>query len=369
MSYIEQTKEFNEIYRKEIFPIFRNYEVFRKREIMKYYFMFAGGILIALGGFVAVNACFIMAAFKVGSLPPADGILMTLLIISLVGGFYLALGIAPKKIKPFALTIKNDCLPRLLKVFGDIKWYNDRGIIFDSELNSSGLFADYNVRTTDDEFKGSYNGVPFRICETMLSLQSGSGKNSTAYTVFKGVVISFKSNKRIKNRTIVSTKGDLTKKNSYWLILIFMIYPVIQLLSDSQDVFNWILFMIWGLGMLFTFSSKQEEALNRVTLEDSIFSNQFDVYSSDQVEARYLVTPAFMERFKALKTAFGAKKAKCSFNGDKIIFAISTEKNLFEIGSLFKSLEDPKSINEFYNELSSILKMVEYFKLDEKIGL
>ncbi len=27
------------------------------------------------------------------------------------------------------------------------------------------------------------------------------------------------------------------------------------------------------------------------------------------------------------------------------------------------------SVNEFYNELSSILDMIEYFKLDEKIGL
>ena len=51
------------------------------------------------------------------------------------------------------------------------------------------------------------------------------------------------------------------------------------------------------------------------------------------------------------------------------MFAISTDKDVFEIGSLNKSLEDPESINEFYNELSSILDMIEYFKLDEKIGL
>ena len=66
---------------------------------------------------------------------------------------------------------------------------------------------------------------------------------------------------------------------------------------------------------------------------------------------------------------FGAKKAKCSFFDDEIMFAISTNKNLFEIGSLFKSFNDPTSINAFYYELSSIYDMIDYFKLDEKTGL
>ena len=76
-----------------------------------------------------------------------------------------------------------------------------------------------------------------------------------------------------------------------------------------------------------------------------------------------------MERLLNLKTAFRAKNVKCSFYEDSIMFAINTDKNLFEIGSIEKTLLDPKSINECYNELSSIYKMIEYFKLDEKTGL
>ena len=57
------------------------------------------------------------------------------------------------------------------------------------------------------------------------------------------------------------------------------------------------------------------------------------------------------------------------FYGDKIMFAISTNKNLFEVGSLFKSLEKPGAVNQFYNELASIYSMIDYFKLDEKVGL
>ena len=86
-------------------------------------------------------------------------------------------------------------------------------------------------------------------------------------------------------------------------------------------------------------SKKYEKPLDKVNLEDPMFSKKFDVYSSDQIEARFWVTPAFMERFQNLTTAFGTKKAKCSFyDGDKIMFAISTDKNLFEIGNIETSL-------------------------------
>lgn len=51
------------------------------------------------------------------------------------------------------------------------------------------------------------------------------------------------------------------------------------------------------------------------------------------------------------------------------MFAISTNKNLFEIGNLFKRLDDPKQMETFFNELASIMALVDLFKLDEKTGL
>ena len=51
------------------------------------------------------------------------------------------------------------------------------------------------------------------------------------------------------------------------------------------------------------------------------------------------------------------------------MFAISTNKNLFEVGSIWRSLEDPKTLNQLFDELYSIYSMIDYFKLDQKIGL
>ena len=113
----------------------------------------------------------------------------------------------------------------------------------------------------------------------------------------------------------------------------------------------------------------QTKKMQNVKLEDINFEKNFNVYTKDQVEARYLITPLFMERLKNLETAFGTNNLKCSFFEDKIMFAISTNKDLFEFGSLYQSLKNSKSVEEFYNQIKSIQDMVEHFKLNEKTGL
>ncbi len=69
-----------------------------------------------------------------------------------------------------------------------------------------------------------------------------------------------------------------------------------------------------------------------------------------------------------MTTAFGTDKAKCVFEDSSITFAISTRNNLFELGSLFRSFTDSRSIS-FLNEFLSILKIVECFKMDEDTKL
>ena len=258
---------------------------------------------------------------------------------------------------------------------GNIEWGHNKKVISDAELNQSGLFADFNKRTLDDEFQGSYKDVKFKICETQLLFETEYGGKRGIVSVFKGVIMFFDLGRTIKSRTIISTKGDWTQKNTYWLYLMPFSYVLIEL--ATKENFNTILiaaillFIVAGI-YLVVFKgvfNKKEKPLNRVNLEDPKFNKKFDVFSSDQLEARYFATPAFMERFQNLKTAFGAKKAKCAFYNDKLMIAISTNKNLFEIGQVYKTLDNPDTIHSFCNEISSIYEMIEYFKLDEKFYL
>lgn len=355
-------KDFKKIYKEDIFPILKEQEVHRKKKARKFIFCYIFFYLL-------ITIC-LASLFWMAGMFEYDCLFTVIMVLtcSLLGFIFVWIQIFRRE-KAFLLELKKKCLPELLKHFGNIRWGNNEKIISDDELNASGLFAVYNNRIVDDEFKGSYNGVDFKICETDMRYITGSGKNRTVVPVFRGVIFSFALNKTIQNRTIVSTKGDLTQKNEFLIYMVPAIYFIFMLIENPSNWLIWCaLFVMLCISFYQYYSRlKKTKPLNRVNLEDPKFNNKFDVYSSDQVEARFWVTPAFMERFQNLKTVFNAKKAKCSFYDNKIMIAIDTNKNVFEIGEVYKSLENPETIRTFCNEVSSINKMIDYFKIHEKV--
>lgn len=50
-----------------------------------------------------------------------------------------------------------------------------------------------------------------------------------------------------------------------------------------------------------------------VKLEDPVFEREWEVYATDQIEARYILTPALMERMLEIKRRFGGKSIEFSF--------------------------------------------------------
>lgn len=279
----------------------------------------------------------------------------------------------------FRKRIKRRCMPLLLDAFGDITWYHDSDMISDVDLQQSELFSTYNRRANDDSFIGTYKGVIYEVSETNMFFESGSGRRKMVWPVFDGVVISFDSNKLVKNKTIITTKGDVNVRNAHpfvWLLLIGFAIHMLPFLTSISSLLDLIvsvwpyLLIIVVIALIFIATkSRNSEVLNEIKLEDPEFEKRYKAYSSDEIEGRYLITPTFMERFRTLHTSFGTNKAKCSFYGNKVMFAISTRKNLFEIGDLFTPLTNPKQINTFLSEISAIFDLIDYFKLDEKTGV
>lgn len=273
------------------------------------------------------------------------------------------------KIKSFNDKMKTLCTTELLETFDSLYWFSKAILISDEEISKSELFGHFEARINDDTFSGTYRGLDFVVSETiMTNLFKG------ACTVFTGVIIMIDSNKTIKNKTIITTKGDMSIKNYDPLFWVNTIMLIIFLLTLSElpigiSSFLSLLALLTCLLYKIFFKEKKEEILNSVILEDPEFNKKYDVSSSDQIEGRYLVTTAFMERFKTLHTAFGSNKAKCAFFDNKVMFAVSTNKNLFEIGDIFHPLTDMKHINDFMKEISAIYEIIDYFKLAEKTGL
>ncbi|DAB12005.1 TPA: hypothetical protein CPT91_05555 [Candidatus Gastranaerophilales bacterium HUM_16] len=333
---------------------------------IKYLTTFIVGVVVTL----VLFSGFLLAMFGLLS----SAIMLVFLFSSILAGYLSYL-----TIRNFKRYIKANFMSKFLKCFKEIRRISDENsarIFSTKELKASNLFSTFNTIKVDDAFKGNYNGVDYKITEIKL-IQEGS-KNST--TAFKGVILSVPSNKTIKANTIIATKRDMNIRNyPTGIIASIILVPILICewflsLKFSSDIDNFIKLIVLTIITLIIICSfiEKQKSMQTVKLESTNFEKRFNVFSKNQVEARYLLTPTFIEKFTQLYTAFGTNKAKCSFykdfsGNDRIMFAISTNRDLFEPGNLFTPINEPKYM--FLSDFTSIFNMIEFFKLDEKTKL
>lgn len=318
--YLNRTLEFHKIYEEEIIPILKSYKQQKEKADEKNRYDYLGAALCFLSLITFMLACSGSVERFYSMILVIVSVLLCLLGSSIMEPMRAELQNNELKKKLF---FKKKCMSKLLRVFGNIKWYNNCEVIKTVEICETGLFPPILYRITDDEFVGEYQGVKFRMSETKFPVNRFIG--------FTGIILAFEANKSFESHTIIVSK----------------------LAPDRHHSFK----------------------LEPVTLEDPKFCRDYNVYSSDQTEARYLITPSFMERFRKLKVAFKTTDIACAFLKNKVIFALDSEglsglsKNLFEIDAYSAFTDDREAINIFYNELTSVLDMAAYFKLDEKTRL
>ena len=288
---------------------------------IKYLTTFIVGVVVTL----VLFSGFLLAMFGLLS----SAIMLVFLFSSILAGYLSYL-----TIRNFKRYIKANFMSKFLKCFKEIRRISDENsarIFSTKELKASNLFSTFNTIKVDDAFKGNYNGVDYKITEIKL-IQEGS-KNST--TAFKGVILSVPSNKTIKANTIIATKRDMNIRNyPTGIIASIILVPILICewflsLKFSSDIDNFIKLIVLTIITLIIICSfiEKQKSMQTVKLESTNFEKRFNVFSKNQVEARYLLTPTFIEKFTRLYTAFGTNKAKCSFykdfsGNDRIMFAI-----------------------------------------------
>lgn len=102
-----------------------------------------------------------------------------------------------------------------------------------------------------------------------------------------------------------------------------------------------------------------------IRLEDPRFEQEFCVYGEDQVEARYILTPALMERILAFKKKWNTR-VYLSFLDSKVYIAISMYKNLFELRT-FKPAADYTFLEESMHFLTLLIEIVDDLNLNTRI--
>lgn len=188
-------------------------------------------------------------------------------------------------------------------------------------LKSLKLLPSYDRSNFEDLFSGAHKGARYELYEGHLETRSTDSKGRTRYTtVFRGQLIRMHFPREFLGVTIV---------------------------RRDAGVFN-----AFGGGQL------DGKKLERVRLVASEFEKAFEVWGTDQVEARYLLHPVMMERLIALETGLHGKRIRCAFEGGDLLVAVEGG-NLFEPGDMFKPLVDPSRARRIVDEIASVVKVMD----------
>lgn len=223
--------------------------------------------------------------------------------------------------------IKDDIMGVFVKFFDG--FYYKQGQKMDRlSMEKSLIFPRYDEYEADDCFFGHYQGVGINVYEqTLKEIRQDSKGRHHRVTVFQGIVVEMDMNKNFSGQTIVlKDKGFFNRFKSF-------------------------------------------DKMERVTLEDVVFEKQFEVYSTNQVEARYILTTGFMERILRLKELYAGTKIEMSFYNNKILLAIDTGKDMFEACSFFKTNLNQRRFENVFEEFWTLFSIVNILKLNQHIGM
>lgn len=100
-----------------------------------------------------------------------------------------------------------------------------------------------------------------------------------------------------------------------------------------------------------------------VELENPVFESVFQVHSTDAIDARYILTPAFMERILALKQKRGVN-IQIAFQNGKVIVGIpqALHGQPFDLTNLNVSAEG------LLTELFDVLALVDDLDLNNRLS-
>ncbi|MEN8927672.1 MAG: DUF3137 domain-containing protein [Flavobacteriales bacterium] len=222
--------------------------------------------------------------------PAAGALLLSVFYFSLGGFFWFLVlfvfGIPSilKSINRSSLVTQvkqNLLIPVLGEIMPDIT-YTPTLCVPQESFESSDLFERPSRYKGEDLFEGIHGKTTFSFSEIHAEKKTGS-KNNNYKTIFKGLFLVADFNKKLANETFVFTSGG----------------------------------------------GKWFSKYKRVRLENPEFESNFKVFSDNEVEARYVLTPSMMERLIALEKLFEAQLF-ASFRGNNVYIALENRHNFFE---------------------------------------
>lgn len=187
----------------------------------------------------------------------------------------------------YRVRFKHEVAAEVFKIVCPTASYAPLEGIAETVFDEPGLFDTRGGFKSDDRVRGRIGDTPFEAADVSRSYSTG-GKNSRTVVVFRGLFFHLDFNKTLRGVTLVDPKR-----------------------SDS--------------------SVGSRLGLTRVKLENPAFDAKFAVYASDDVEARYILTPSMMEQVLALASRT-EKPVHLAFKGQRAYLGVNYGRAMFEPG-------------------------------------
>ncbi len=312
---MKTVEELQQYYQQEIVPHLTALEVLRKQQLNRVKFMWVAGFASLLLGFITMIPILIIVF-----------LLISLLMYFFIFGF-------KRNRTNFRTEYKKIVIGKLMQFINPELAFTPNLFITQNKYDLSKIFlSNPDIYSGEDLVSGKIEKTQVEFCELHTQDRQTDHKGRTTYvTIFKGLFFIADFNKHFTGQTYV--------------------------LSDFGERF---------LG----FFGKLMQNINVgrpdvVRLEDPEFEKIFVVYSSDEVEARYILSTSFMERLVEFR-----KKMDCSvqlsFVGNNMYMAIPMKKNLFE-PSLRRTVMNFEDIKEYYKQILFCTSIVDEMNLNTRV--
>ena len=228
---------------------------------------------------------------------------------------------------------KDQIIEKIIYFINPSLAYDKTNYIEEEAFTHSGIFPqDYDRYSGNDLVHGMIDGVNIRFSSLHVEKkQSDKNGKEEWHTLFQGLFFEVDFNKNFKGKTFI--------------------FP--DFAERTLGIFGaWIQKLNVSKGEL-------------IRLDHSEFEKLFVVYGDDQIESRYILSHALMERIVDFQHKTG-KQLSLSFIHSKMYLCIDYTKELFE-PILSKSLLEFAHIKDYFELLALFIGVVDAFKLNEKI--
>jgi hypothetical protein len=110
-------------------------------------------------------------------------------------------------------------------------------------------------------------------------------------------------------------------------------------------------------------SMKNISGNKAVYLEDVEFERQFAVYATDEITARYILTPGMMRRMTELQKKYN-RDLMLSFNGDMFFFAVSMPEGFLTLEGSSTASGSGLHVGDLYDNVETARIVLKELKLD-----